>query len=176
MNSMTRRSAGSRRPGRRALLGAAAAAAAAAMLLGGCSSSASSDQAAAQGGSAGTLELSPASGPVASQPTWSSSVACPNGYQGSGLFSELHSDGKTFTSISPVVNGTSTPFKGSLLASIALIKSIGAIPDGGSQKLFVICSSGPGGTGNTTNVMTVYISYSADGKSYSTSDRAPSGS
>jgi hypothetical protein len=85
-------------------------------------------------------------------------------------------DGKTFTSISPVVNGTAAPFNGDLLASIALIKSIGAIPNGGTQKLFVICSSEPGGTGNTTNVMTTYITYSANGNSYTTSTKAPAGS
>jgi hypothetical protein len=63
-----------------------------------------------------------------------------------------------------------------LLASIALIKSIGAIPNDGTQKLFVICSSEPGGTGNTTNVMTTYITYSANGNSYTTSTKAPAGS
>jgi hypothetical protein len=173
MNWMRRRTAGPRRPGRTALLGAAAAAA---MLLGACSSSAGSNQDAAQGGTPGTLKLNPASGAINSKPTWSTSVACPSGYQGSGLFSELHADGKTFTSISPVVNGTAASFNGDLLASIALIKSIGAVPNGGTQKLFVICSSGPGGTGNTTNVMTIYITYSTDGNSYTTSTKAPAGS
>src|ERR1700761_3266858 len=66
-----------------------------------CGSSVSSGSS----GGAATVALKPVSGPVSSTPTWSTSIACPNGYQGSGLFSEYASDGKTYDSISPVVNG-----------------------------------------------------------------------
>ena len=118
---------------------------------------------------AGTVRLSPASGPVSSKPTWKTSVACPAGYQGSAVFSELHSDGTTFTTIAPVVDGTNLPFSGTLLGSIAKIQFFGQIPNGGTQELFVQCASGPGGTGNVQNDMKIYITYSADGTSYTTS-------
>jgi hypothetical protein len=119
---------------------------------------------------AGSLTISPASGPTSSTPTWATSVACPSGYQGSAVFSELHADGKTYTTIAPIVNGTNVPFKGTLLASIARIQFFsGGVPDGGTQELFVQCTSGPGGTGNTQNDMKIYITYSSDGTSYTTS-------
>ena len=118
---------------------------------------------------AGTVRLSPASGPSSSKPTWATSVACPAGYQGSAVFSELHSDGKTFTTIAPIVNGTNVPFSGTLLGPIAKVQFFGQIPNGGTQELFVQCASGPGGTGNVQNDMKIYITYSADGTSYTTS-------
>ena len=69
----------------------------------------------------------------------------------------------------PIVNGTNVPFKGTLLASIAKVQFFGGISNGGTQELFVQCASGPGGTGNTQNDMKIYITYSADGTSYTTS-------
>jgi hypothetical protein len=128
-----------------------------------CGSSGSS-----QGSSSGGVALNPASGSVNSTPTWSTSEACPAGYQGSGLFSESHTDG-SYTTIAQVVDGTNAPFKGTLQGTIAQIKSVGGIPNGGTQELFVICSSQQGGTGKTLNVMKVYITYSADGSTYTTS-------
>ncbi len=131
-----------------------------------CGSSAPSSSAAQ---AVGTLTISPASGPTSGKPTWATSVACPSGYQGSAVFSELHADGTTYTTIAPIVNGTNVPFKGTLLASIAKIQFFGGIPNGGTEELFVQCTSGPGGTGNTQNDMKIYITYSADGTSYTTS-------
>ena len=131
-----------------------------------CASSAPTSSAAQ---ASGTLTISPASGPTSGRPTWATSVACPSGYQGSAVFSELHADGKTYTTIAPVVNGTNLPFKGTLLASIARIQFFGQTANGGTEELFVQCASGPGGTGNTQNDMKIYITYSSDGTSYTTS-------
>jgi hypothetical protein len=136
------------------------------VLCAACSSAAASGTSNA-GSTTATVQLSPASGPTTKTPTWSTSVACPSGYQGSGLFSEAHADG-TFTTIAPAVTSTNTPFHGTLLGSIARIKSIGNIPNGSTQELFMICASGPGGTGKNLNVMKVYVTYSADGNSYTT--------
>jgi hypothetical protein len=140
------------------------------VLCAACSSSAASSSNAGSsnaGSNTATVQLNPASGPTTKTPTWSTSVACPSGYQGSGLFSEAHADG-TFTTIAPAVTSTNTPFHGTLLGSIARIKSIGGIPDGSTQELFMICASGPGGTGKNLDVMKVYVTYSADGNSYTT--------
>jgi hypothetical protein len=173
MDWMRLRSPERRRPGRPVLLGVAAAAV---MLLGACASSAGAGGNEAAGNAAGKVQLSAASGPTSSTPTWSTSVACPSGYQGSAVFSELHADGTTYTTIAPIVDGTNVPFKGTLLGSIAKIQFFGDISDGGTQELFVQCAAGPGGTGTTLNFMYIFITYSADGSTYSTSATAPTGS
>lgn len=144
------------------------------MLSSACASSAAPGNTgnAGQANNVAPVQLNPASGPTNSTPTWSTPDACPSGYQGSAVFSEAHADG-SFTTIAPVVNGTNIPFKGTLLGTIALIKSVGGIPNGGTQELFVQCTSGPGGTGNTTNYMKTFVTYSADGTSYTSSSIAP---
>jgi hypothetical protein len=127
----------------------------------------------ALGSAPGTVKLIPASGSVSSTPTWATTIACPAGYQGSGLFSEVQADGSV-SSIAQVVDGTAAPFTGTLQGTIAQIKSLGSIPNGGTQELFVICSSEQGSTGKTINVMSTYITYSADGRTYTTSASKPS--
>ena len=132
---------------------------------------------AALGTQPGTVNLVPPTGATSSTPTWATTVACPSGFQGSAVFEEVHSDGTTFTTISPVVNSSTTslaaPFTGTLQATIATIQSIGGIPNGGTQELFVQCASGTGGTGNVQNVMDIFITYSADGTTYSTANAPP---
>jgi hypothetical protein len=131
---------------------------------------------AAFGNNPGAVKLDPASGPTNSKPTWSTTVGCPSGFQGSAVFSEVHADGTTFTTIAPVVTGTLNAFHGTLLTTMAQIKSIGGIANGGTQELFVQCASGLGGTGNVKNDMNIFVTYSADGSTYSTSTTVPSGS
>ncbi len=146
------------------------------MLSSACGSNAASGNTAPGNAAAASntapVQLNPASGPANSKPTWSTPDACPPGFQGSAVFSEAHADG-TYTTIAPVVNGTNHPFSGTLLATLALIKSVGGIPDGATQELFVQCASGPGGTGNVTNYMKTFVTYSADGTSYTSSSTAP---
>ncbi len=132
-------------------------------LLSACTASA------AQSNSSAAVALNPSSGPVNSTPTWSTSTACPSGFQGSAVFRELHSDRTTTNSISPAVNGTAAPFHGTLQASIAQIQAVSGVPKGGTQKLFIICFSGPSLTGKSEREMTEYITYSADGTRYTTS-------
>ena len=124
---------------------------------------------AAMGTDPGTVNLVPTSGPVNSTPTWATTEACPANFQGSAIFREVHSDGVTTNSISPVVNGTAAAFSGTLDTTIANIKAAGGIANGGTQELFVICYSAQSGTGNSENVMNIFIQYSADGTTYSTS-------
>jgi hypothetical protein len=151
--------------GRAALpLGAAAAAV---VVLAACSSQASAGN--------GTVQLSATSGPTSGKPTWSTSTACPSGFQGSAVFREVHRDAST-NSISPAVNGVTTPFHGTLQASISAIKALGGIPNGGTQKLVVLCFSSQAETGTSRQVMDLYITYSTDGSSYTTSTKAPAGS
>jgi hypothetical protein len=123
----------------------------------------------AMGTNPGAVMLNPASGSTGTTPTWSTTVGCPSGFQGSATFKEVHSDGTSTNLIAPIVNGTASAFHGTLQASIALIKTAGNIPNGGSQELFVTCYSMQSGTGNTQNDMDIYLNYSADGSTYTTS-------
>ena len=125
--------------------------------------------AAAMGTNPGAVKLDPASGSTSTTPTWSTTVGCPSGFQGSATFKEVHADGTSTNLISSIVNGTASPFSGKLQVSVALIKTAGHIPNGGSQELFVTCYSAQSGTGNTQNDMNIYINYSADGRTYTTS-------
>jgi hypothetical protein len=130
---------------------------------------------AAFGTNPGAVKLTPASGPTNGTPTWSTTVGCPSGFQGSAVFSEVHSDGTTFTTIAPVVTGTIRAFHGTLLTTMTQLKSIGGIANGGTQEFFVQCASGLGGTGSTKNDMDLWVTYSSDGSTYTTSNTPPSG-
>jgi hypothetical protein len=140
-------------------------------LLGVCATQAAQAVPAAMGNDPGTVNLNPASGPTSSTPAWSTTVACPSGFQQSATFKEVHADETTTNLIAPIVNRTAAPFSGTLQASIAQIKSAGGIPNGGTQELFVTCYSAYSGTGNAQNYMNIYITYSADGTSYTTTTR-----
>jgi hypothetical protein len=133
------------------------------VLLSACSASA------APSNNAASVTLNPSSGSVNSTPAWSTSIACASGFQGSAIFRELHNDGTTTNSISPVVNGTAAPFHGKLQASIARIQAFGGVAKSGTQKLVVLCFSGPSLTGKSDREMTMYVKYSADGTTYTTS-------
>src|SRR5579862_727042 len=93
------------------------------------------------------------------------------------VLEEVHSDGTTVTAISQVVDSSAEaltgPFNGALQASIARIKSVGGIANGGAQELVVQCTSSLGDTGNVQDDMDLWITYSADGTAYSTSGTKP---
>jgi hypothetical protein len=121
----------------------------------------------------GAVNLNPTSGPTSSKPTWATTVGCASGYQGSAVFREIHADGVTTNDISPTVNGTATAFSGTLQATMAQIQSAGGIANGGTQELEVICFSGASTTGNADPEMSIYVTYSADGTTYSTGTTQP---
>jgi hypothetical protein len=172
MNAISRRSAEPRRLGRPVLL---AVAAVAVMLLGACSSEpGTGGNGNSAGGGSAAVQLNPASGPIASTPTWATSSACPTGYQGSGVFRIVQPHGLT-TSISQATNDVVTAFHGTLIANIAEIQAYANIANGGSAELVMICFSGDSLTGKAAFVMTTYISFSSDGQTYSTSATVPAG-
>jgi hypothetical protein len=117
----------------------------------------------------GLVQLSPASGPTSSKPTWSTSTACASGFQGSAVLREVHADLATTNSVSTVVNGTAAPFSGTLQGTMAQVQFHGGIPNGGTQELVVICFSGPSLTGSSDPEQDIFITYSADGSTYTTS-------
>jgi len=157
-----------RRPGRMALL--LGVGTATTVLLGACSSQSSGSS------NPAAVQLDPASGPTSSTPTWSTATACVTGFQGSAVFREVHRDGVSTNSISSATYGVTAPFSGKLQAPISAIQAAGGIPNGGTQKLVVICFSGRALTGTSHRQMDVFISYSADGKTYTTSSTTSAGS
>lgn len=118
--------------------------------------------------SAGAVRLNPASGSTSGKPTWSTIQACPSGHQGSAVFREVHRDRSSTNSISAATDQVARPFSGTLQASIAQIQAAGGIPDGGTQQFVIVCFSGPSGTGTLDRAMSVYITYSANGSTYTT--------
>jgi hypothetical protein len=131
-----------------------------AMLVSACSASS-----AAQNGNSAPVTLSPASGSENGTPTWSTTSACPSGYQGSAILRAIRANGTTF-SLSPATNEVTAPFKGTLLASVATIQDFGDSPNGSTQKWVVICFSGPSLTGTGHDEMSLFVTYSSDGESY----------
>jgi hypothetical protein len=155
-----------RRPGRIALLGVATATV---TLLGACSAQTS------VGKNPAAVQLNPDSGPTSSTPTWSTATACATGFQGSAVFREVHRDKVSTNSISRATHSDTAPFGGTLQAPISAIQAAGGIPDGGTQKLVVICFSGPALTGTSHQEMDIFVTYSADGRTYTTRSTAPAG-
>jgi hypothetical protein len=174
MNWMRPRAAEPRRPVRPALLCVVAAAA---VLLGACSAEPGTGGGGGggAGGSSPSVQLNPPSGPITSTPTWSTSSACPAAYQGSAIFRIIYGNGLT-TDVSPATNTVTTPFHGTLLANIAIVQAYTNIPNGHTAELIVICFSGDSLTGNPHVDMSTYITFSADGKTYTTSSTPPAGS
>ncbi|HLK02122.1 MAG TPA: Ig-like domain-containing protein [Streptosporangiaceae bacterium] len=117
----------------------------------------------------GAVNLNPTTGATSSTPTWATTTACATGFQGSAVFREVHSDGTTTNNISAATNSVAAPFTGTLQASIAQIQAAGGIPNGGTQELVVVCFSGASATGTADPEMEIFITYSADGSTYSTS-------
>jgi hypothetical protein len=118
----------------------------------------------------GDLTLSPASGLVSTTPTWSTSTACPSGFQGSAVLDELNTDGSIALAISPTVANVTSPFSGTLLAgaTVGNLLADSNVTDGGTVEWVVACSAGAGGTG-TTYVQATDVTLSPDGSSYTTS-------
>jgi hypothetical protein len=121
------------------------------------------------GTSPGAVQLSPASGPTSDRPTWSTTTACASGFQGSAVLREVHADGVSTNSVSPVVNGTAAPFNGTFQGTMAQVQFFGGIANGGTQELVVICFSGQSLTGSSDPEQDIFVTYSADGSTYSTS-------
>jgi hypothetical protein len=116
------------------------------------------------------LTVSPASGPLSSVPTWSTSTACLSGYQTSAVLYELNTDGSIALAISPVVTDVSSPFAGTLLTgdTAGTVLAGSNVTPGGTVQWVVECFAGAGGTGSSVYVQSVDVTLSPDGSSYTT--------
>jgi hypothetical protein len=127
---------------------------------------------AALGTAPGAVALNPASGAIDSTPTWSTTTGCPAGFQGSAVFRAVRPNGTTF-SISMATDKVTAAFSGTLQGPITEIQTVAGVPDGGSQELVVVCFSGASLTGTSRPDMDTFITYSANGSSYTSSAVAP---
>jgi hypothetical protein len=130
---------------------------------------------AALGNGQGQLTITPASGPIGTTASYQTSVGCPAGFQGSAVLRAVDSAGQT-ASVSPAFTGTASPFGGQLQTDFGTIQGLGSgVPNGGTQELVVVCFQNAGLAGSSTNAMDAFVTYSADGNSYSVSKTAPAG-
>jgi len=129
---------------------------------------------AVNGSGPGQLALSPASGATTLTPTWSTTTACPSGFQTSAVLFALNTDGSIGSSISPTVNAPTAPFNGTLLGTIGSLISLGTnVTAGGTSQFVVGCFAGAGGTGAVSYVQSIFVTLDATGANYTTSATGP---
>lgn len=115
-----------------------------------------------------TVTLRPGSGSTSSIPTWSTSAGCPAALQGSAIFRAINSSGQTYD-ISQALDGANAALSGKLQVNIATIQSFGGIHNGGTQEFVILCFAHQALTGTYSREEHMFIHYSANGKSYTTS-------
>jgi hypothetical protein len=146
-------------------------------VVGGLGCSAGSGAQAATGGASATeVILKPAGGASGLKPTWSVVTACPPGFQGSAILYALNTDGTIGSSISPVVPHVTAAFSGTVLGSVKKLFALGTdVRPGGTSKWEVACAAGIGSAGKQKITQSIYVTLSADGKSYTSSVTPASG-
>ena len=127
------------------------------------------------GSGPGQLALHPPSGATTLQPTWTTTTACPAGFQTSATLFALNTDGSIGSAISVTVNAPTSPItNGQLLGPIGHLISLGTNVTAGRTTEFVVgCFAGNAGTGNRTYVQAEWVTLSANGSTYTTSSTPP---
>jgi Bacterial Ig-like domain (group 3) len=165
--------------GRKALLAGVATATVGLAMLGGTAAYA----AAPLGNSAGNVAITATSGGTALT-TGSTTTAglwyktltgCPAGSQGSGALTAVNSDGVNTTLISPVTNGTASPWVGQLNSTFKQIQTLTGVGAGQTDELVVDCNSQQSLLGNDVFAQDIWVTYSADGSTFTISNTPPSG-
>jgi len=126
------------------------------------------------GSEPGKLIVKPASGSTNISPTWSTTDACPSGYQTSAvLYATVYRSVSLMQQISGTLNPGPSPVPAGepleIGATVAQVQGVTNTPNGQTDKWVVQCSTGVGGLGNHEDVQYIYVHYSKDGKSYTTS-------
>src|SRR5215469_11287536 len=149
------------------MLGVAGATAGAALLT-----AAGSAQAVTSVGSQpGNLTFNPASGSATASGatiTWSTSTACPTGFQGSAVLEIIDSNG-VGSIASAVVSAVTAPFSGTLAETPAQAQSLGtSIPFGTPVEWAVACFSAGAGTGSSEFVQSTDMTITSATGTYTT--------
>jgi len=131
-----------------------------------------------KGSSPGTLHLTPASGPSTNVANFNTDIGCPAGFQATANVTAIDNSGNP-EGISAAVPPTLTPnpFSGVLLGSFSDILAV--LGPGGSQgpagqtyEFVVECNAS---LTSGVFVMSTFVTYSADGTTYTTSATPPAG-
>jgi hypothetical protein len=131
------------------------------------------------GSNPGALQFTPASGPLSTVPTWSTTTACPAGFNFATLQFVAADSTPAAPDISTIgaqtLSGTAPVTNGQLVAgtTVAALESLGGYATGQTAEAVVLCSSGQGGTGSTTFNQDEFITFNAT--TYSTSATPPAG-
>ena len=124
----------------------------------------------------GTVVLSPTSGPVSTQATFTTTDGCPSGFQTSAVLEEVVFGTTTVTQISGTVNlsgGAPITVQEPLADTMGNLLADANVPNGGSTEWVLKCSSEASGLGTVPTQAVYYqnvlVSLSPDGSSYSIS-------
>jgi hypothetical protein len=122
----------------------------------------------------GSLIIKPASGSTSISPTWSTTDACPVGYQTSAqLDGIVFGSANLFQWISGTLNPGNSPIPADqqleFNSTVAQVQQATKTPNGQTDKWVVKCTALNSGLGNREYVQYVLVHISADGKSYTTS-------
>ena len=121
----------------------------------------------------GNICLFPPSGATSLTPTWVLRGFCPAAYLFSAALYTLNADGSLGSLISPVVGNVGGPFGGTLLGDVAQDMSGTGVTDGETDKWVVVCFGPHGPIGGGDQDGSVYVTLSADGSSFTSSDTPP---
>jgi hypothetical protein len=124
---------------------------------------------AAVGKNPGHLSFSPANGTVASQPTWATDTACASAFNSSAKLFVIKDDGSTIATSGTVTSVTS-PFSGTLQASLSAIVSAAHLVAGHTYEFVVQCQNA---SLAQDPEQSEFLTLSADGSTYATSATPP---
>jgi hypothetical protein len=124
---------------------------------------------AAVGKGPGQLSFNPASGAVASQPTWATSTACNSSFNSSAKLFVVKDDG-TMTAVSGTITAVTSPFSGTLQASLSTIVTVAHMVAGHTYEFVVECQTA---TLAQDPEQSEFLTLSADGTTYTTSNTPP---
>jgi hypothetical protein len=131
---------------------------------------------AALGTDLGGVSLTPSSGPTSGAAITYSSSACPSTNDGSAVLRLVDPATSGASSIAQANGSVASAFTGTLTAN-ALANEQLVYPDllGATVELAVFCFSGPSLTGTELTFQDTYITYSANGSTYTETNTPPSG-
>lgn len=128
---------------------------------------------AAVGKNPGQLAFNPTTGPVASSPTWSTTTACASAFSNSAILVVIQASGAK-QSVSSTIAPLSGPISGTLKSPLSTIKSAllgGTAANGQTFEFVVECQDA---ASNQDPEQSEFMTFSADGSTYSTSSTPPS--
>jgi hypothetical protein len=124
---------------------------------------------AAVGKDPGHLSFSPAGGAVASTPTWATDTACANAFNSSAKLFVIKDDG-TSIATSGTITSVTSPFSGTLQASLSAIVGAAHMVAGHTYEFVVQCQTA---TLAQDPEQSEFLTLSADGATYTTSATPP---